>query len=548
MTLLIAIAAIGAAIVGASLRRMTAVAALILYPSWAIAGVLAATAARLGRATGAGLIALCGLLVMWLGCVVLVELPATRGVAEHVVAFGMLQAGGYVHAGLDVTRAPQRWPAWLGYAWGAAVGALGLAWPRGLYGPDLVDAGPAFWPIAVASGIGALVVAGWMVREARRREGGARRQMAMLAAGNMLAIASGGGALLLRIVGLVHDLRYTAPVSLLGTLVIGAAVVRGEVGASRRLIVQTLAYAALAAAITAIGVAALFVALPILAPGPAIGWTAFVVFTAALPLDALRTLIVDAVGRRVFVAPIGVRDLADEVTRHEARADHAARLAELGALVGAVAHEVRNPLGVISAHVKVLERAGAPAASLDAVRAQVRRASRFVDDLLAYGRPRPLALAEHAARAVIDEAVAAVRAVHPQVRVQDDAGDGVALAIDAPAALHVVADRAALVDVLVNLIGNAVIAVGERGRVAIAASVRDDALELAITDDGPGVPAELRDRLFQPFVTGRGRDHAHPGTGLGLATARSIVERHGGALTYAPAEPGARFVIRLPRG
>ncbi|HET9626905.1 MAG TPA: ATP-binding protein [Kofleriaceae bacterium] len=108
-------------------------------------------------------------------------------------------------------------------------------------------------------------------------------------------------------------------------------------------------------------------------------------------------------------------------------------------------------------------------------------------------------------------------------------------------------DRGALGDVLVNLIGNAVIAVGARGRVTISAALDGGARAIAVSDDGPGVPRELADRLFQPFVTGRGRDHAHPGTGLGLATARSIAERHGGSLRHEPvAGGGARFVVRLP--
>jgi signal transduction histidine kinase len=283
---------------------------------------------------------------------------------------------------------------------------------------------------------------------------------------------------------------------------------------------------------------------------------------AALPLDAVRTLIVDGVGRRLFAAPIGVRDLAEQAERSEARADQAARLAELGALVSAVAHEVRNPLGVISAHVKLLERAGAQAANLEAVRAQVKRASRFVDDLLAYGKPRPLVVRELDIRSVIDEAVAAVRAIHPSTVLTVTAGPmpdvtsevtpaampGVLIAIAIEPGTRAIADRAALVDVLVNLIGNAAIAVADRGRITItAAGARD--LELAVNDDGPGVPPELAARLFQPFVTGRGRDHAHPGTGLGLATARSIAERHGGTLHHeAFAGGGARFVVRLPGG
>ena len=402
---------------------MTPTAALILYPSWAIAVLLAATAARLGRSTGLGLLAVCSLLAMWVTTVILVELPATRELAEHLIPLGMLQAGGYVHAGLDITGQRPR-VAWLGYGWGAAVGILGATWPRGLYGPAMVGPGPVFWPIACVSAVGAVVVVGWTAREVRRRQGAARRQMAMLTAGNLFAIVAGGGALLLRIVGIAHDLRLTAPASLAGVLVISAAVLRGEVGPARRMIVQAIVYAVMAAVITAVGITALYLGLPAIVPGadpsasgpppaPAIAWTLFVCALAALPLDAVRTLIVDGAGRRLFRAPIGVRDLAEQAERSEARADQAARLAEIGALVSAVAHEVRNPLGVISAHVKLLERAGAPAASLVAVRAQVQRASRFVDDLLAYGKPRPLVVRELDIRSVIDEAVAAVRAIHP---------------------------------------------------------------------------------------------------------------------------------------
>jgi signal transduction histidine kinase len=555
---------------------MTITAALILYPSWAIAVLLAATVARLGRSTGLGLLAVCSLLALWVTTVILVELPATRELAEHLIPFGMLQAGGYAHAGLDIAGRRSR-AAWLGYGWGAAVGLLGAVWPRGLYGPAMVGPGPAFWPIAGASAVGAVVVTGWLAREVRRRNGAARRQMLMLSVGNLFAIAAGGGALLLRIVGIAHDLRLTAPALLGGVLVIGAAVLRGEAGPARRMIVQAIAYAVMAAVITAVGITALYLGLPVLVPAsgagpasgatsppafgpgsaPAVAWTLFVCALAALPLDAVRTLIVDGVGRRLFAAPIGVRDLAEQVERSEARADQAARLAELGALVSAVAHEVRNPLGVISAHVKLLERAGAPAASLHAVRAQVQRASRFVDDLLAYGKPRPLAVRELDIRSVIDEAVAAVRAVHPVGFVvvpgatetaATVATAAVTIAITIEPGTRAIADRAALLDVLVNLVGNAAIAVTDRGRITItAAGARD--LVLAVSDDGPGVPPELAARLFQPFVTGRGRDHAHPGTGLGLATARGIAERHGGTLHHeAVAGGGARFVLRLPGG
>ena len=73
-------------------------------------------------------------------------------------------------------------------------------------------------------------------------------------------------------------------------------------------------------------------------------------------------------------------------------------------------------------------------------------------------------------------------------------------------------------------------------------------VEVCVEDDGPGVPREIESSLFQPFVTGRGRDAKHPGTGLGLAIAARWVERHGGAIRHErPAEGGARFVVTWPR-
>lgn len=509
---------------------MSSAAALILYPSWAIALVFAATAMRIGRSTPHGLVVLCGLLASWVTALVLIELPDVAHVTERVVPFGMLQAGAFVHAGANVTARSSR-IAWLGYGWGAAIGILGALWPRGLYGPGMLGAGPVFWPIAVASGLGAVVVVGWMAREAARRTGAARRQVALLALGNLLGISAGGGAIVLRVTGAMDDMRFTAPAMLGAVVLIGAAVLRGEVGPARRVIIQSLIHAGMTAAIATVAMAALFAVMPALAPGSAIAWTLFVVFLFALPLEAGCALVVDAVGRRVFREPIGVRDLADAAERAEVRADHAARLAELGALVGAIAHEVRNPLGVISAHAKLLERAGAPVASVAALRDQVERASRFVDDLLTYGKPRPLDIREVAVADAIAAAVAAVRAIHP----------GVAIEVSVAPALHVDADRAALIDALVILASNAAIAVADRGTVRIAAT----AVELAFTDDGPGVPREIEPRLFEPFVTGRGRDHAHPGTGLGLAIARGIAERHGGSLRHErPAGGGARFVLR----
>src|SRR5439155_14498899 len=112
------------------------------------------------------------------------------------------------------------------------------------------------------------------------------------------------------------------------------------------------------------------------------------------------------------------------------------------------------------------------------------------------------------------------------------------------------ADQAQLSQLLVILLENALLALdaAPTRKLRIDGTVRDGSVQLSIEDSGPGVPPELLPRLFQPFVTGRKREGPRPGTGLGLAIARTICERHGGAIT-AGRSPlgGARFEVALPR-
>jgi signal transduction histidine kinase len=100
------------------------------------------------------------------------------------------------------------------------------------------------------------------------------------------------------------------------------------------------------------------------------------------------------------------------------------------------------------------------------------------------------------------------------------------------------------------LVSNAVAALeGASDRnIWLRAEVEGSDLVIRVEDSGPGVPAAIEPRLFEPFVSGRGRDSAHPGTGLGLAIARRAVARHGGSIWHERrAEGGARFVVRWPR-
>jgi signal transduction histidine kinase len=114
------------------------------------------------------------------------------------------------------------------------------------------------------------------------------------------------------------------------------------------------------------------------------------------------------------------------------------------------------------------------------------------------------------------------------------------LVLDASAPVRLQADEEQLRHLLLNLVLNAMEAVPPGGQVRIVSRVAEGAVTIAIEDSGPGPPAEVAERLFEPFSTGKSE-----GIGLGLAVARQIAEAHGGSLDFSSAG-GTCFTVRLP--
>lgn len=240
------------------------------------------------------------------------------------------------------------------------------------------------------------------------------------------------------------------------------------------------------------------------------------------------------------------------ITRHTALLEtalelsDARRIGEVSQLVVGMAHEVRNPLNAVRLNLFTAERVFRGDAHLESdeltnmlgesVR-EIERIDSLIQQLLGYARPEPqqvevfdvvgevrsaLAFLKH----VLDQAAIAVE-IHPS-------GDP----------LFICMDRGRFRQVFLNLMNNAREAVGENGKITIRLAQAGDYVELSVSDNGPGVPGHLRERIFEPFFSTK-----DSGTGLGLAVVRNLVEIAGGVIRYdgQSSSHGSCFSVALPR-
>lgn len=236
----------------------------------------------------------------------------------------------------------------------------------------------------------------------------------------------------------------------------------------------------------------------------------------------------------------------DITTRRELEREleHEKRLAAIGRIAAAMAHEINNPLAVVrAANTYVAEVARATADRLlietvEDVRLAVDRIGGFVNHVCGFARRDRPTLADASVRESVRMALRLVkpRAVERRVDVSLEPGADVRLP-------H---DTARISQAVLNLVSNGVDAATEgKGRLTIRVTLDSSCVRIQVDDDGPGVPASIRDRVFEPFATTKPQGK---GTGLGLAITRQIVDDHGGAVTLAPGPggQGTRAEIVLP--
>jgi two-component system sensor histidine kinase PilS (NtrC family) len=243
----------------------------------------------------------------------------------------------------------------------------------------------------------------------------------------------------------------------------------------------------------------------------------------------------DAVVGRV----INFQDLT-ELRKMEQSMRRAERLATIGQLAAGIAHEIRNPLASISGSVELLRQAPQTTdddkALMAIVTREIERLDALITDMLELTNPRPRQVVRLDLAMLIGETLAVFKQDPTLGVVRIDASlPETPIAIDG--------DPGKLRQVLWNLLRNSADAIPQ-GVTAISIAARRDGgrAVIEVADDGPGIQADVIQRIFDPFFSTKKR-----GTGLGLATSQAIVVEHGGTIEVEPgAEKGTRFVIKLP--
>jgi signal transduction histidine kinase len=245
---------------------------------------------------------------------------------------------------------------------------------------------------------------------------------------------------------------------------------------------------------------------------------------------------------QVDVVADRIRQVVSDLQKERQKSVVASRLAVAGELAAGVAHEVRNPLTAVKlllhAAAKNTPNRALTERQFDVIQAEIARMEKTVQGLLDFAGPPQANRVRHDVRATINGAIQLTAGLANQF--------GVAVCSKLPEGpVEVNADPAQLQQVFVNLLMNGIEAMPQGGSLRVAielGSAHEDMCNVRFADSGPGIPAQVAERLFEPFVTSKKN-----GTGLGLAISSRLVQEQGGQLT-AENKPqgGAVLTVELP--
>jgi signal transduction histidine kinase len=265
--------------------------------------------------------------------------------------------------------------------------------------------------------------------------------------------------------------------------------------------------------------------------------------------DYLRHHLEDEVIKKtaeIFAKTEALEEALNSLRMAQADLIQSSKMASLGMVAAGIAHEINNSLNYVNGALTPLRRlfqksanfeVGEQANKLFNVMGEgLRLTFEIMNSLRTYSGLNHANMREHR---VIDLVRSTMNILNNRVP------EGVKVEINVPDDLEVAVNGAAINQVLVNLVINALDAIGDRGLIQITAEAAQDAVCLKVHDDGPGVPRDIRDKVFDPFFTTK---DVGKGTGLGLHISRKEIVRHGGSLLLDPnTENGSTFTITLPK-
>jgi PAS domain S-box-containing protein len=234
--------------------------------------------------------------------------------------------------------------------------------------------------------------------------------------------------------------------------------------------------------------------------------------------------------------------LRDTETRRQigAQLDVAARLAAISQLTGGVAHEIKNPLNAITLHLEVLKAklgsdAQSVATEMDVITREIARLDRVVKTFLDFTRPVEIRMADLDLCEIAREVAALVRPQAGQHKV--------AVELNAPpGGAWIRGDRDLLKQAALNVVVNGVEAMKDSGNLKIEVGRDDDFCFLGVTDQGGGIPPEVREKIFNLYFSTKGK-----GSGIGLAVTFRVVQLHGGTIECSSeVGEGTTFLLRFP--
>ncbi|MFI5113249.1 MAG: nitrogen regulation protein NR(II) [Terriglobales bacterium] len=225
-----------------------------------------------------------------------------------------------------------------------------------------------------------------------------------------------------------------------------------------------------------------------------------------------------------------VRKITDEI-------ELSRRLAAIGRLTSGVAHEVRNPINAIMVHLEVLREKikqidPESKRHMDVIGSEIQRLDRVVQTLVDFTKPVELRLGDTDLRRVVED-VSVLAA-------PEAARHGVTVGCELPAEpLVVKADADLVKQAVLNIALNGIQAMPDGGALNLAARREDDAIEIEVRDQGPGIPPEIREKIFMLYFTTK-----KSGSGIGLAMSYRVMQLHNGSVEFE-SEPGQGTVFRL---